>query len=299
MKIKLLGSAAGGGFPQWNCGCPQCQSIRAGLFAGRARTQSQVALSADGTHWVLLNASPDLRQQLSSDRSFDPRPTNGHRHTPIESILLTNADLDHTLGLLLMRESQPLHVHLTESVRKVLRTNSFFGMLEQFEGQCRWSDVRPGESFDLRGIRCTPIAVQGGFPYYTPNELASELDIKSALVGYRFEAGGRSFAFLPAVAAMTAQLLEIIKSSDLVFFDGTFWSDGELQKYSPSARTSRQMNHLPVSESLPRLAEIKKGRIVYTHINNTNPILDETSSERKAVDKAGLEVGFDGWEMEL
>src|ERR1700694_858674 len=172
MQVEILGTAAGGGFPQWNCACRNCRFLRGGAFPGKPRTQLQVAISADGISWFLLNASPDLRTQIEANSFL--HPTGGVRHSPISGVALTSADLDHCLGLLLLRELQPLQIFATASIRKLLREdNTMFSMLERIADQARWNDIMPGTAFEFSlttgeqsGIECLPVSVATRYPSY-------------------------------------------------------------------------------------------------------------------------------------
>jgi pyrroloquinoline quinone biosynthesis protein B len=311
MHVKLLGSAAGGGFPQWNCACPNCRSLRAGTFHGKARTQAQLAISADAEHWFLLGASPDLRAQIESTPELHPHTSNNStRHSPICGSVLLNADLDHILGLLLMRELQPLHIYSSNAVRKIIEDNSMFAMLQRVEGQLSWSSISLNEWFPLHSSsdnrlspRCRVLSLGNHFPAYVPSKRLSQLDPKEASLGLIIEApSGKRLAFMPAVPQLTDQLLSELACADVLLFDGTFWSDDELIRIQGSGQTAQQMGHVPVSSSsgsLAQLAHLKHPRKIYIHINNTNPMLNEDSPEYRQVRDAGWEIAEDGWQFEL
>ena len=311
MYVKILGSAAGGGFPQWNCACPNCRSIRAGTFHGKARTQTQVAVSADSEHWFLLGTSPDLRAQIELNPELHPDPTNNStRHSPISGSVLLNADIDHILGLLLMRELQPLHVYSSKSVWDIVCDNSMFGMLHRVEGQLSWTCFPMNQSFPLLGqfhrnapLRCRALSLGTHFPVYVPSQRLSQLDPKEASFGLILEApSGKHLAFMPAVPQITDEMLPELERADVLLFDGTFWSDDELIRIQGSGQTAQQMGHVPISSptgSLAQLAHLKCPRKIYIHINNTNPMLDEASHEHRQVREAGWEIAEDGWQFEL
>ena len=312
MRVKILGSTAGGGFPQWNCVCPNCRSVRAGTFPGKPRTQAQVAISADLRNWFLLGASPDLRAQIESTPELHPRAVDGTtRHSPICGAVLLNADIDHVLGLLLLRELQPLNAYATLSVRRILtEDNSMFGMLQRFERQLRWIDIAPGKTFGLEtpagegsGLRCRTLSLGSHFPSYVSSERIATLDTNEASLGLIVEAlSGRQLAFMPAVPKLTDELLGELDRSDAILVDGTFWSDDELIRTQGSGQTAQQMGHVPVSSpigSLAQLAHLKRPRKIYIHINNTNPMLNEVSREHRRVRDAGWEIAEDGWQFEL
>ena len=309
MRVKILGSAAGGGFPQWNCACPNCGALRAGTFKGKARTQAQVAISAGDGSWFLLGASPDLRVQIEATPELQPR--EGVRQSPITGAVLANADVDHVLGLLLMRELQPLRVHATESVRRILMDgNSMFGMLQRAPGQLSWSDFHPGTKFTLlnaggedSGLRCRALSLGTHYPAYVSRARQSELIAGEASLGLIVESpSGRRLAYMPAVPQVDDALITEIESADVLLFDGTFWSDDELIRIQGSGATARQMGHVPVSSdegSLRKLAQLRRPRKIYVHINNTNPMLNEAGPEYAQVRESGWEVAEDGWQFDL
>lgn len=300
MHIRVLGAAAGGGFPQWNCSCLNCRRLREGRFRGRARSQSQLALSTDDNSWFLINASPDLRYQIEAFSPLHPHTSN-LRHSPIAGIVLPSAEVDAVLGLLLLRESQPLTVYATDAVRHILSSdNSIFGVLRRQADQVRWVRIHPGTSFRLgnSSIKCVPVASGGGFPGFVAEERAAQFDPADAVLGLFLEHAGRRVAFFPAVSLVEPEWLEQMKNCDVIFFDGTFWSDDELIRLQGPGKTARQMGHHPVAETLPALAEIS-ARKIFIHINNTNPVLDEESAEFRQVRDAGWEISFDGMDLVL
>ena len=298
MHVRVLGAAAGGAFPQWNCSCSNCTRLRQGRLHGRARSQAQIAFSADESDWFLLNASPDLRYQIESFPPLHPQ-TSCLRHSPIAAILLPSAELDAVLGLLILRESQPLTVYATPAVRQILVCdNSLFQVLRRQSGQIRWIDISPGTRFALQdsGIHCCAISASRGFPGFTPEHRIGNLDPAEAVLGFIFEHNGRRAAVFPAVPRVNPHWLEEFKTCDVVFFDGTFWSDDELIHVSPRAKTARQMGHIPVQDSFTALAGLK-ARKIFIHINNTNPILDQDSDEYRQIRDAGWELAFDGMDL--
>ncbi len=326
MRIQILGSAAGGGFPQWNCGCGNCVAVRKNAvrensgrkntrgdahpdgtdrqFHGKARTQAQLALSADGNSWFLAGASPDLAAQIESSPELHPRAS---RDSPISGAVLASADLDHVLGLLLLRELQPLRAYAAPSILRILRgENSMFGMLNRVEPQVTWTPINAGVLFPLltaagkdSGLRCEVYYLSGRYPKYVKTE-AVQLAANEATAALFFEsASGKRVAYVPAIGGLTDGLLAKINSADLLLFDGTFWSDDELQRVQGSGETAHQMGHIPLQESLRLLKDIKARRKMYIHLNNTNPILNEASPEHQAVREAGWEVAEDNWQLEL
>ncbi|HKX00462.1 MAG TPA: pyrroloquinoline quinone biosynthesis protein PqqB [Bryobacteraceae bacterium] len=306
MRVKILGSAAGGGFPQWNCACSNCRRIRNGTLQGFARTQAQIAISSDGQSWYLLNASPDLPKQIEA---FAPlQPSARSRETPIAAIVLTSADLDQVLGLILLRESQPLRVYATRAIRKILvEHNIVFGMVKD---QVAWDEIAPGGAFELRsvsgensGIKCLPFSLAGNYPYYVGRDLAATLLPEEALMGLAIsEPAGGSMVYMPAAPRIEESWIGHFERADVLLFDGTFWSDDELVRVRGGGRTARQIGHIPISGtegSLALLAGLKRPRKIFIHVNNTNPILDEASAEYRQVREAGWEVARDGEEFEL
>jgi pyrroloquinoline quinone biosynthesis protein B len=306
MKIRVLGSAAGGGFPQWNCGCPNCRGLRGGALQARARTQESIAVSADNEHWFLVNASPEIRAQIEGFARLHPRAA---RDSPIAGILLTNGDMDHCLGLLCLRESHPLQIYATQQVRRgFTEGNSLYATLERFAGQTTWRIVQPGQAQELKfldgrssGLDVEAIAVPGQPPLHLRGRLEASPEDN---VGFRIRdrVTGRSMIYLSGVAAVTPAVLAGIEGTQCVFFDGTFWAADELIELGLGDKRAEDMAHLPIggaNGSLERLANIKTPQRYYIHINNTNPILREDSAEYAAVSAAGWRVAYDGLEFEL
>jgi pyrroloquinoline quinone biosynthesis protein B len=306
MQVNILGSAAGGAFPQWNCACANCRAVRVGNFQGRPRTQTQVALTQDGREWFLLGASPDLRAQIEATPELHPR--DGIRQSPIAGVVLGNADVDHVLGLLLLRELQPLRVHATASVRRILcEDNSMFGMLQRVPNQTVWSDFESGAKFNLRdaqdkdsGIGCQAWSLSAHYPAYVTADRQKELNSGEASLGFILESlSGSRLAYMPAVPQLDPALLEQLETCAMLLFDGTFWSDDELIRVQGGGQTALQMGHVPVESTLFKLAELRCPRKIFLHINNTNPILDEASPQYRRVRDAGWEVAEDGWQFDL
>ena len=309
MRVEILGTAAGGGFPQWNCACRNCRSLRNGTFRGRPRTHLQVAVSSDGISWFLLNASPDLRTQIEANPFL--HPCGGVRHSPISGVLLTSADLDQSLGLLLLRERQPLQVFATASIRTILREdNSMFSMLHRTLDQARWNDIIPGSAFELSsttgeqsGIECLPVSVATRFPSYVTPKRAAELEPNEAVVGIILRSGsGKRLGYFPVVAHLDPLLLQQLDLLDVLLFDGTFWTDEELIKLQHGGQTALEMGHIPVSSpggSLDALSGLRCPRKILVHINNTNPLLDEAGPECREVRARGWEIAEDGCRLDL
>ena len=298
MWVRVLGAAAGGGFPQWNCHCTNCSRLRLGTLRGKARSQAQVAISSEGGAWHLLNASPDVRQQIEASPFL--WPSEGVRHSPIRSVIVTSAEIDAVAGLLSMREFQHFTVYSTRAVQEILlRDNTLFQALRRVPNQVRWCVFSPGDLLQPEAkLRVKAIPLQGGYPAFAHGSRPPE----EAVVGLALGNGNRRLVFLPGVGEITEDLLQWMEQSDVLLFDGTFWSDDELIRVEQGARSARQMNHVPMSGpggSLETLASLTRPRKIFMHINNTNPVLDEDSREHRAVIDAGWELAFDGMEFEL
>ena len=308
MRIEILGSAAGGGFPQWNCGCGNCRGVRAGTLRAKQRTQTQVAVSDDGQEWFLLNASPDLRLQIERTRMLQPR---GLRDSPISGVVLTGADIDDIAGLLSLREMQPFRIYCTPSLRRILHDdNSVFGVLNRAARQVSWTDIKLGERFPFvassgreSGIRCEVFSLGRNYPAYVPKSRAAELTPDEALLGLMLtDSSARRLAYVPAVPSIDEILLHFLDAADLILFDGTFWSDDELMGVQGGGTTALEMGHVPVGGiqgSLSALARLRRPRKIFLHINNTNPMLNESGPEYAEMRSAGWELAEDGWQLEL
>ena len=253
---------------------------------------------------MLINASPDLRDQLCRTPLLHPRPRQGLRDTPVGCVLLTSADLDHILGLLLMREFSPVSIYATGSVLSVLESNPFFSMLERVPGQKRTHILRHDVPFEpLSGLKTTPIELPGTFPMHISAAMRENLNLSEMTLGVIFESShGERAAYFPALPSMTSRTLDLLSTCDVVMVDGTFWSEDELQRLQPGTPSATEMGHVPIGgpngslETLQRLTHVRR---IYTHINNSNPILSDGSEEQKTVLNAGIEIGYDGMEIEL
>jgi pyrroloquinoline quinone biosynthesis protein B len=313
MRIKILGSAAGGGFPQWNCACPNCNRLREGTLRGKSRTQTQIAFAPDpkSNVWFLVSASPDLRQQILATPELAPHSKSAPQF-PVAGVFLPSADVDSVMGLLHLREFQPFFVFAAASVQRILKKeNKIFSVLDRANPPVQWQTISskgrlgchlsesPGEAPDFV---CVTMPLGGAYPDYVSEELQRTLSPEEAALGFIFEQKNKSIFIAPSLSGRNAEWTKAAASSDLVLIDGTFWSDSELSKTGRSKKTAREIGHLPLSGSgglLEQFPAGAKGRKVLIHVNNTNPILDEDSAEHRAVLDAGFEIAYDGMEFEL
>lgn len=305
MLIRILGAGAGGGFPQWNCGCPNCDGLRRGTIRAKPRSQVTVALSGDADRWVLLNCGPEIRTQIEACPALWPRAP---RHSPIAAIVLTCGDLDHTLGLLSLRENHPLTVLATEAVRAgFVEGNALYRTLERFPGQVTWRRLVAGLEAPLddpdparASLFATPVPVPGKPPVHLEGR-APATDEQAIGLVVRDRAGRRLAAF-PGAGGITAPMRAAIDGAGALIFDGTFWSEDELARPKLMDKRAADMAHLPIGGpegSLALLADLTVPRKLFVHINNTNPILREDSAERARVEAAGWTVAEDGMEIAL
>jgi pyrroloquinoline quinone biosynthesis protein B len=296
VRARVLGSAAGGGFPQWNCHCGSCEAARAGT--ARARTQSSLAIRGADGPWFLANASPDLRQQLE----LLAVPADGVRTAPIAGVLLTDAEIDHTAGLLLLRESSTaVAVYGSDGVRRALADG--YPVLPVLARYCgvEWRTLEPGQPRALEGssLEVEPFSAGGDAPRYLDG---TGPEIEASGLVFRDRATGGVLVYVPGLARFDDEVRRRLGMSDAVLVDGTFWRDDELVELGISQRTARQMGHVPLSGAggtLEALARMKRPRKILVHINNTNPVLIEGSPELAEVRRAGVEVAYDGLEIRL
>ena len=298
----VLGAAAGGGFPQWNCRCAVCRLAWAGDKRVKPRTQASLAVSADGEHWILLNASPDLRAQIQANENLHPRG-QGHdnaRGSPIAAVVLTGAEIDQTAGLLSLRERSPFALHATVATLAAIADNPMFAALVP-DAVSRHAVV-PGERFALSGgIEAELFIVPGKVPLYLEGDDPDTASESAANVGVEISSGAARLVYVPGAAAITPAVQQRLERADVVFFDGTLFTDDEMIATGTGAKTGRRMGHMPLDGpdgSLAALAGLRARRI-FVHINNTNPILIEGSPERERVVAAGWEIAEDGLEIVL
>jgi pyrroloquinoline quinone biosynthesis protein B len=306
MRMRVLGSSAGGGFPQWNCACVNCNGVRKGLISASPRMEESVGFSAGDGGWFLINASPDIRAQIES---FAPlHPHHRLRSSPIHAILLTNGDLDHCLGLLSLRENHRLVLYATEAVRRgFIQGNVLYRTLQRFPEQVTWrtlqldveepllyADGRPSE------LMVTAVAVPGKLPIHLEGLVSSGEAGENVGLRFRPSSRGGALAYFPSVGRITPAVLKALEGADCVMFDGTFWSSDELSAPGVLGKSAEDLAHWPVGGSqgsLAMLSELTARRRVFIHINNTNPIVREDSHERTLVEAAGWEVAWDGMEI--
>jgi pyrroloquinoline quinone biosynthesis protein B len=292
----VLGSAAGGGFPQWNCRCPVCRLAWAGDPRVKPRTQASLAVSADGERWVLVNASPDLRAQIQATPTLHPR--NDLRHSPIAAVILTGAEIDQTAGLLTLRERQPFRLLATAATHAFVADNPMFAAL-QHDLVVRQA-ITPGEHFaPLPGLEAELFTVPGKVPLYLEGDPA-EHDT-AVNVGVELRCGPVRLVYVPGAAGVPAPVQDRLARADVVLFDGTLYRDDEMISSGTGEKTGRRMGHMPIDGPDGTLATLAglPGRRLLIHINNTNPILVEGSPERARVTAAGWEIAEDGLEIAL
>jgi pyrroloquinoline quinone biosynthesis protein B len=308
LRVVVLGAAAGGGVPQWNCGCPVCQAART-KHPELQSTQASIAISADGDHWFLINASPDLRQQVIATPQLHPA-SGKLRHSPIAGVILTNGEIDAVAGLLSMREGWPFTIYAHAKVLAILKSNSIFNVLN--EKNVRRQPVEVDKSFEPAlpdgspsGIEILPFAVAGKSAWYLEGQAhpAGEGGAGDTL-GLRIsdKATGKYFYFLAACAEVTDDLKSRLAGAPLVFFDGTVWRDDELIQAGLGSKTGQGMGHIAMSGEAGAIAALDGlgiDRKIFLHINNSNPALLRDSAERRMAERAGWQIPEDGTEITL
>ncbi|WP_018264638.1 MULTISPECIES: pyrroloquinoline quinone biosynthesis protein PqqB [Methylosinus] len=309
MFIKILGSGAGGGFPQWNCNCANCRAVREGKPGFSARTQSSLAVSANGVDFALLNASPDLRQQIAQAPQLSPGPQDGLRASPIKSVVLTNGDVDHVAGLLNLREAQAFSIYSSGRILNVLAGNRIFDILVP-ELVTR-VEFPFDEAIPLHGAGVDLGLAVKAFPVH--GKIALWLEDKS-VAGFGTQVGdtlgveiietatGKSCFYIPGCAKIDEPLRERLRGASAVFFDGTLFHENEMIEQGLLGKTGSRMGHVNMSGedgSMKAFEDLSVARKIYVHINNSNPTLDASSKERAIVNAAGWEIGADGMEVTL
>jgi pyrroloquinoline quinone biosynthesis protein B len=310
MRVKIVGSAAGGGFPQWNCNHRLSRAARAGTAGIRSRMQSSLAVSADGKAWVLFNASPDIRQQIAETPELQPASDAPLRSSPIKAVVLTNADVDHIAGLLSLRERQRFAVYATAQVLAALAANPIFNVLDPVVVPRRELPAGEFEILDAddakTGVRIEAFAVPGKVALFLEDASRPDANYGSQMgdtIAVRLAGqAGASLFYVPGCARVDADLKRRLNDAACLLFDGTVYTDDEMISAGVGQKTGQRMGHLAMSGetgSIAALADVETGRRIFVHINNTNPVLDENSPEHAAVRAAGWEVGHDGMEIEL
>lgn len=309
LRIVVLGAAAGGGVPQWNCGCDVCKAART-ISPELQRTQTSIAVSVNGRYWFLINASPDLRQQLNETRQLHPNSGN-LRHSPIVGVILTNGEVDAVAGLLSLREGSPFTIYAHERVLSILKANSIFNVLS--EKNVRRQSIIIDQPFEptlpdgsVAGLKILPFAVSGKAAWYLEGQThpAGGGDDAGDTLGLRIEdkASGKYFYFIAACAEVTDDLKRRIAGAPLIFFDGTVWRDNELIAAGLASKTGQGMGHISMSGdngAIARLADLDIERKIFLHINNSNPVLLHDSAERRTAEGAGWQIAADGMEITL
>ncbi len=295
-RALILGAAAGGGLPQWNCGCENCRRARSGEIP--SQTQSSLAITANGRDWAVLNASPDIRHQLAAATPMHP---TGLRDVPLKSVLVTNGDIDHVAGLLTLREMQPFTVFATAGIHDVLGANPMLDALNA--SVVARKTVALDTPFEiLPDLTATLFAVPGKVPLYMEGETVDTEMIGDQTVGVELSANGRRALYIPGCACLNDGLRDRIADADALFFDGTLWADDEMQRCGLGNKTGKRMGHMSMSGddgSIAAFANIPVGRKVFVHMNNSNPVHDPSSKERAEAEASGWTIGQDQMEIEI
>ena len=293
MKIIILGAAAGGGLPQWNCGCENCNAARQGRIP--SLTQSSIAVSADGQNWAILNASPDIRMQLAATSALHPL---GPRQMPLRSVLVTNGDIDHVAGLLTLRESQSFDLFATPLIHQALAANPMLSALRSDLVTRR--EVVLDQNIELApGLEAQIFSVPRKGPLSQEGEPAGSDLVGGTTVGVELTAAGRRALYIPGCTDMPDWLKTRINGADLLMFDGTLWEDDEMIRLGLGQKTGRRMGHMPVVQTVRELADLTIGQRVFVHMNNSNPLTDPASPQTSDAEAKGWQIGRDGMEMTL
>jgi len=311
MLIKILGSAAGGGFPQWNCACRNCSGLRDRSIRAKPRAQTQIAFTPDNQVWFLVGASPDLRSQILSTPELWPKPSQQGR-SPIGGVFLPSADVDSSMGLLHLREFQNFFVFASLGVQRVLKSeNRIFKVLERADPPVQWQTLSSKGRFGIHlsenpgeapTFVCNTIPMGAAYPDFVSEEARRAISPDDASLGFLFEQNGKKLFVAANLSGQNSEWAKLAPTADVVLIDGTFWSDEELRETGRSNKTAREIGHLPLSGPDGLLAQYPaegRGRKILLHMNNTNPILNETSAEHRAVLDAGFEIAYDGMSIGL
>ena len=291
MKIIILGAAAGGGLPQWNCGCTNCAAARHGRIP--SLTQSSIAVSADGGEWAILNASPDIRMQLAATPALHP---SGPRRMPLRSVLVTNGDIDHVAGLLTLRESQPFDLFATAAIHDALAQNPMLTALRDDLVPRR--TVALDQTIDLLpGLTATLFAVPGKVPLYQEGAVVETGLVGETTVGVELRSKDRRALYIPGCADMPDWLANRISGADALLFDGTLWEDDEMIRMGLGQKTGRRMGHMSAQDSIRSLADLPVGQRIFVHLNNSNPLTDPDSPQTAEARAAGWRIARDGMEI--
>lgn len=296
LRARILGAAAGGGLPQWNCGCANCNAARAGEIP--SLTQSSLTVSGNGNDWAILNASPDIRTQIADNDILHP---TGPRVSPIKSVLVTNGDIDHVAGLLILREKQVFNLFMTREIANVIAQNPIFNALDPDFVKRQIIDLET--PFELvPKVRATLFAVPGKVPLYLEgDEVITDLEGEQT-VGVHLKTTDSSAFYIPGCARITPALEARLTGADTIFFDGTVWQDDEMITTGVGQKTGGRMGHMSMSGPTGSIAAFAKLGIkqrVFVHMNNTNPVHQPSSAERKEAENAGWIIGQDGMEFSL
>ncbi len=301
MRIVVLGAAAGGGFPQWNCNCRNCSGLRSGKTRAKRRTQSSIAVTSDSVNWVLINTSPDVLMQLVQTPLL--QPARAIRDTGINSIILVDGQIDHTVGLFMLREGRPLEVYCTPSVHEDLTTgNPIFNVLSSY-CSVNWHPIalERGDGFTIPGIdglRFYAIPVESKAPPFSPHRNQPSVGDNIGLMMESAE--GKSVFYSPGLSGIDPAIAGCMDRADCIMVDGTFWTDDEMIRQGVGHKRGMEIGHLAQSGPggmIEVLRQRPRARRILIHINNTNPILDEDSLERRELEREGIEVAYDGMEI--
>ncbi|OUD08461.1 pyrroloquinoline quinone biosynthesis protein PqqB [Marivivens niveibacter] len=296
LRARILGAAAGGGLPQWNCGCENCNLARAGQIP--SQMQSSVAFSGNGSDWAILNASPDIRDQMANSPELHPTAL---RELPLRSVLVTNGDIDHVAGLLILREQQPFQLFATAEIHSVLAQNPIFDALRA--NIVIRKEIALNEPFELApDLTATLFAVPGKVPLYMEGEVIQTDREGEQTVGVHLQAGGKDAYYIPGCALVKPDLADRLRGAEMVMFDGTLWHDNEMIDMGLSQKTGQRMGHMSIAGpegSMAAFADLGIARKIYVHMNNSNPVLRPDSAERAKAEANGWSIGQDGMEITL